>query len=45
MQRSLRTCAVAALSLLLAGGIAWAQATAELAGRATDESGGVLFPG
>jgi hypothetical protein len=31
-----------ALTLLLAGGSAWAQATAELAGKVTDESGAVL---
>ena len=35
-------CSVVALSLLLTSGIAWAQATAELAGRVTDESGAVL---
>ena len=42
MSRCLRdrsgVCSVFALSLLLAGGLAWAQATAELAGRVTDES-------
>jgi hypothetical protein len=30
------------VALLLTSGVAWAQATAELAGRVTDESGGVL---
>src|SRR5262245_21952209 len=30
------------MGMMLAGGVAWAQATAELAGRVTDESGGVL---
>src|SRR6185503_16994108 len=35
-------CSVVSLSLLLTGGIAWAQATAVLAGRVTDESGAVL---
>src|SRR3990170_3844865 len=38
----LRTFSLVALSLLLCGGVAWAQATAELAGRVTDESGAVL---
>ena len=42
MNRYLRNVSVAALSLLLTSGIAWAQATAELAGRVTDESGAVL---
>jgi len=37
-----RDLSVVALSLLLCGGVAWAQATAELAGRVTDESGAVL---
>ena len=37
----IRIC-TAALVLLLAGSAAWAQATAELAGRVTDESGAVL---
>ena len=42
MNRCLRNFSVVALSLLLAGGVAWAQATARLDGRVTDESGGVL---
>ena len=40
--RSLRNFSVVALSLLLTGGVAWAQDTAGLAGRVTDESGAVL---
>ena len=42
MNRCLRNFSVVALSLLLTSGLAWAQATAELAGRVTDESGAVL---
>src|ERR687891_2575961 len=38
----LRNVSVVAFSLLLTGSLAWAQATAELAGRVTDESGAVL---
>jgi hypothetical protein len=38
----LRTFSLIVFSLLLAGSPAWAQATAELAGRVTDESGAVL---
>ena len=33
---------IVVVGVLLAGAVAWAQATAELAGRVTDESGGVL---
>ena len=40
--RMLRNFCLVALTLLLTGGLAWAQATAELAGRVTDESGAVL---
>src|SRR6185503_21038810 len=35
-------CSFVALTLLATSGIVWAQATAELAGRVTDESGAVL---
>src|SRR5687767_15570344 len=42
MGRALRSVVVAVLGLFLAGGAAWAQATAGLAGRVTDESGAVL---
>jgi len=42
MIRYLRNCAVFGLSLVLMNGVAWAQATAALAGRVTDESGAVL---
>ena len=42
MGRALRSIAVAVLGLFLASGAAWAQATAGLAGRVTDESGAVL---
>ena len=42
MNRCLRSFSLVALSLLLSGGVAWAQATAGLAGRVTDESGAVL---
>ena len=38
----LRNFSVVVFSLLLTGSLAWAQATAELAGRVTDESGAVL---
>jgi hypothetical protein len=37
-----RNLCVAVFSLLLISGLAWAQATAELAGKVTDESGAVL---
>ena len=40
--RSLRNVCLVGLTLLLTGGLAWAQATAELAGKVTDESGAVL---
>ncbi len=42
MTRCLRVFSVAALTLCLTSGVAWAQATAGLAGRVTDESGAVL---
>ena len=42
MQRFLRNLAVGALMVLLGSALAWAQATAELNGRVTDESGAVL---
>ena len=42
IDRCLRNFGVAALTLFLTSGVAWAQATAGLAGRVTDESGGVL---
>ena len=45
MSRWLRVsvvCSVVAVTLLPSSGVAWAQATAELAGRVTDESGAVL---
>ena len=42
MNRYLRNFSLVGLSLLLMTGAAWAQATAELAGRVTDESGAVL---
>jgi hypothetical protein len=42
MNRYLRSFSVVALSLLLTSGLAWAQATAGLAGRVTDEGGAVL---
>src|SRR5687768_17639165 len=42
MNRCLRSIALVGLSLVLMSGTAWAQATAELAGRVTDESGAVL---
>ena len=42
MQRVLRDLAVGAAVLLLTSALAWAQATAELNGRVTDESGAVL---
>ena len=42
MHGSFRRFSIAALSLLLAGGIAWAQGTAQLNGRVNDESGGLL---
>ncbi len=41
MKRLLRTISIGALSLLL-NATAWAQATAQLGGRVTDQSGGVL---
>src|SRR6187401_1323169 len=42
MKRPLRDLSLAMFGVLLACGIAWGQATAELAGRVTDESGAVL---
>ena len=42
INRCLCIFSVAALSLLLTSNLTWAQATAELAGRVTDESGAVL---
>src|SRR4029450_13527615 len=43
MNQRLRNFSIAlAMSLGLLGGVAWAQATAALAGRVTDESGAVL---
>jgi hypothetical protein len=42
MSRAVRHVTVAVLGLFLAAGAAWAQATAGLAGRVTDESGAVL---
>jgi outer membrane receptor protein involved in Fe transport len=42
MDTCLRSFATAALTLLLTSGPAWAQATAQLNGRVTDESGAVL---
>ena len=42
MKRSLWSFSIVALSLLLSCGVAWAQATAQLNGRVTDESGAVL---
>jgi hypothetical protein len=40
--KSLRDLSLALFGVLLAGGVAWGQATAELAGRVADESGAVL---
>ena len=42
MNRVLRNLSIAAVTLILTSALAWAQATAELAGRVTDESGAVL---
>ena len=42
MKGSMRSFSLLALSLLLATGVAWAQATAQLNGRVTDESSAVL---
>ena len=42
MQRFLRNVCVSALNVLLTGALAWAQATAQLSGTVTDESGAVL---
>src|SRR5688572_10873222 len=42
MNRCLRNFSLVGLSLVLMTGAAWAQATAELAGRVTDESSAVL---
>ena len=42
MKRSLWSFSIVALSLLLSCGVAWAQGTAQLNGRVTDESGAVL---
>src|SRR4051794_33769292 len=42
MDGTRRRCVIALVMLLLAAATAWAQATAELNGRVTDESGAVL---
>src|SRR6186997_3238792 len=42
MKGSRRSVSIAALMLLLATSVAWAQATAQLNGRVTDESGAAL---
>ena len=42
MKRILRDCSLGALVLVLTSALAYAQATAQLSGRVTDESGGVL---
>ena len=42
MNRVLRNLSMAAVTLILTSALAWAQATAELNGRVTDESGAVL---
>jgi hypothetical protein len=42
MRHVLRNCSIVALVVLMASTAAWAQATAELNGRVTDESGAVL---
>ena len=42
MKAFLRAILILAIAAVLSEGVAWAQATAELAGRVTDESGGVL---
>ena len=42
MNRVLRNLSIAAVTLILTSALAWAQATAELNGRVTDESGAVL---
>ena len=42
MKRPLRDLSLAMFGVLLACGVAWGQATAELAGRVADESGAVL---
>ena len=42
MTRVHRDVSLAVIGMLLAAGLAWGQATAELAGRVTDESGAVL---
>jgi len=42
VRQVIRSLSFAAFAMLLAFGVAWAQATAELAGRVTDESGAVL---
>ena len=42
MRRFLREVSMGAVLCLLAGATAWAQATAQLDGRVTDESGAVL---
>ena len=42
MERSFRRFAIAALMLLVASGVVRAQATAQLSGRVTDQSGAVL---
>ena len=42
MRRFLRSCAAAVLTVLLTMTAAWAQSTAQLSGRVSDESGAVL---
>ncbi len=42
MNRVLRNLSMAAVTLILTSALVWAQATAELNGRVTDESGAVL---
>jgi hypothetical protein len=42
MKRILRVFSLGALVMFLASALAYAQATAQLSGRVTDESGGVL---
>jgi hypothetical protein len=42
MKRIARDCFGGALILLLTSTLAWAQATAQMSGRVTDESGAVL---
>ena len=42
MKRILRDCSLGALVLVLTSALAYAQATAQLSGRVTDDSGGVV---